>query len=505
MMRKNCSNHRQRGAALILLTLMVSTVLIPIVGLAIDGTILFLVKTKLSTSVDAAALAGARSLSLGTDITSQTAAAQSTVQSYFSANFPSGFWGTTNATQTNTIKQTAYKTRTVDVQAYADSPLFFMRILGQTSSRVGAHGQAVRRDVNVIILVDRSGSMNNNNACSALRGAATQFVNTFVNGRDRLGLIEFGGTTNLDYAPNVNFKTSSPTLTSVISNIVCNGSTNTSTGIWEAYQQIQAVNEPGALNLILLFTDGRPTALTATLPIKTLYDTRWDWSNYSTAVSTPPSTCQDFAARTYPNPQWSPTSVTGAIATYTSYWPDQGWTWGVNNYHAVSQANTAEFTVTTASGSVTGGCSFNGPFSTSANPGQFMMRRDIAYIPDQDFYLNSTHGYQPVSTFSNGPYSGRIRPDVPSTLRYAAYNAADNAAIRARNDVNLAPVFYVIGLGGNDAEGIDHQFLQRIANVPASAIYDASKAQGLYIYSPTTTQLGDAFARVASEVLRLAQ
>lgn len=497
--------RRERGAALILLTLMVATVLIPIVGLAIDGTILFFVKTKLSASVDAAALAGARSLSTGLDLPSQTAAAQATIQSFFSANYPAGFWGTTNATLTTSITQTAYKTRTVDIQAYVDSPLYFMRILGQNTSRVAAHGQTTRRDVNVIMVVDRSGSMNNNNACAAFRAAATQFIGSFVNGRDRIGLLEFGGTTNLDYAPNLNFQTSSPTLATVIGNVVCDGNTNTATGIWEGYQQLQAINEPGALNLILLFTDGRPTALTASFPVKKLNDTRWGWNNYTTAVATPPSTCRDAANRSYPNPQWSPGSITGIVATYTSYWADQGWTWGVDNYHAVSQSNPAEQTTTTAPLAVTSGCSFLGPWDTNANPGQFMMRRDIAYIPDQDFYANSTHGYQPVATFPNGPYSGKIRPDVPSTLRYAAYNAADNAASRIRGDSALAPIFYVIGLGGNDTEGIDHPFLQRIANVPESAIYDSTKPQGLYIYSPTTQQLGDAFARVASEILRISR
>ncbi len=177
----------------------------------------------------------------------------------------------------------------------------------------------------------------------------------------------------------------------------------------------------------------------------------------------------------------------------------------MNSYHALSQANPQEVAITTAPGSITGGCSFNGPFDRTANPGLFNMRRDVAYIPDQDLYGNSTRGYQPVNTFPSGPYAGKIRPDEPATLRYAAYNAADAAATRIRNDASLTPIFYVIGLGGNDSEGIDHQFLQRIANVPSSSIYDSSKQQGLYIYSPTTQQLGDAFATVAGEVLRISR
>src|SRR5205085_4005829 len=118
-------------------------------------------------------------------------------------------------------------------------------------------------------------------------------------------------------------------------------------------------------------------------------------------------------------------------------------------------------------------CAFNGffnPYSPSAIPGQAAMRRDIAYIPDLDYFGNSTHGYQPLTTFTVGPYLGKTRPDELTTVVNAAYNAADNAATRARNDASLTPIFYVIGLGGNDDQATDHQFLQRIANVPASAI-----------------------------------
>ena len=72
--------QRQSGAALIMLTMMLATVMVPLVGLAIDGSIMFLIKTKLSASTDAAALAGARSLSVGMDIASQSASAVATAQ-----------------------------------------------------------------------------------------------------------------------------------------------------------------------------------------------------------------------------------------------------------------------------------------------------------------------------------------------------------------------------------------------------------------------------------------
>jgi Flp pilus assembly protein TadG len=486
-------------------TVAILSFIVPMVGLAIDGGIMYFVDASLSAAVDGSVLAAARSLNVGLTLDAQSAAATARANAWFAANFPPGYMFTTNPRVYVVIAESGYKTRTVTMAVSVMAPTYFMRMLGITALRASASGQAARRDVNLMIVADRSGSMNNNNACAVLRGAATQFIGNFSNGRDRVGLIEFGGTTNLDFAPSVNFAGSSPSLADAIANLTCEGSTNTGMAVAEAYQQLQAINEPGALNLILLFTDGRPTALSARFPVKTLEDTRWDYIDTSSAVDTPPSTCQDSAGLNYPNPLWNPGPITGILATFTSYWPTEGQTWGIDEYHSQSQGVPWELTVTSDPASVVQGCAFNGPFDYYASPGQFNARRDIAYIPTQDLYGNPTLGYQPLDTFPDGPYAGQIRPDDPATVRYAAYNSADNAATAARGDSMLSPIFYVIGLGGNDAEPIDHQFLERIANVPASAIYDSTRQQGLYIYSPSTQQLADAFATVAGEVLRISQ
>ena len=316
-----------RGMALMLTVAMMSVIL-PVVGLVIDAGIMYFVKASVSAAVDGAVLAAARSLNVGLTIDQQTSAATATANAYFAANFPAGYMFTFNPLVNVTIAETGYKIRTVTIMASVRAPTYFMRMLGISFLTASASGQASRRDVNLMIVADRSGSMNNNNACAVLRGAALQFISNFANGRDRIGLIEFGGTTNLDYAPNINFASSSPSLADAIGSLVCEGSTNTATAIWEAYQQLQTINEPGALNLILLFTDGRPTALTAAFPVKTLDDTRWDWINNSTAVDAPPSSCQDAAGLTWPNPLWNPGTIVGSIATYTSYWAVQGSTWG---------------------------------------------------------------------------------------------------------------------------------------------------------------------------------
>jgi Flp pilus assembly protein TadG len=64
--------------AVVLMTVMLGTVLLPMVGLAIDGSILFMIKAKLQAAVDAAALAGGRSLSVGLDLASQTSSCTAT-------------------------------------------------------------------------------------------------------------------------------------------------------------------------------------------------------------------------------------------------------------------------------------------------------------------------------------------------------------------------------------------------------------------------------------------
>ena len=63
---------------------------------------------------------------------------------------------------------------------------------------------------------------------------------------------------------------------------------------------------------------------------------------------------------------------------------------------------------------------------------------------------------------------------------------------------------FCIGLG-NSTYPANGGFLQRVANDPQSSIFNSSAPTGLYVASPTAADLTDAFARVASEILRLAK
>ncbi len=89
------SKRNERGATLILFTFLTFMVVVPVIGLAIDGSVVYWMRTKLTAAVDASALATARGLSVGQTLQAQTTAATATGDSYFSANFPAGIMGTT--------------------------------------------------------------------------------------------------------------------------------------------------------------------------------------------------------------------------------------------------------------------------------------------------------------------------------------------------------------------------------------------------------------------------
>jgi hypothetical protein len=106
-----------------------------------------------------------------------------------------------------------------------------------------------------------------------------------------------------------------------------------------------------------------------------------------------------------------------------------------------------------------------------------------------------------IERFTGGhPYTGQVRLDTPNNLSRVAMNLSVNAAAAARNNPTIPVVTYTIGLGTL----VNHDILLRMANDTASPTYDNTKINGLYIYAPSANQISAAYARIASEVLRLA-
>src|SRR5581483_3628036 len=173
---------QQRGATLLLFTILVTLVLIPLLGLAIDGAVVFWVRAKLSAAVDAAALAAGRSINAYVTQPQNTGTAANVAQEWFAANYPSGWLGTSivGGGPSVTVQPTQTMTQQVNVSASAVVPLYFMRLLGKSSITIGASAQSARRNLNMVLVLDRSGSMGpaptGSDACPTMKTAAQNFV-----------------------------------------------------------------------------------------------------------------------------------------------------------------------------------------------------------------------------------------------------------------------------------------------------------------------------------------
>jgi Flp pilus assembly protein TadG len=494
---------RERGATLLLVIFVSAFLLIPIIGVCIDGAVQYWAKSRLQSAVDAATLATARALNVGQTVQQQEQNATAIGAQYFTANFPPGVMnmqvvGGQNISASIHIDETQLRQRIVTLTVSATVPLFFMPILGFRTGTVAATGQATRRDANIMLVLDRSNSMNPGTlnpvgACSQMSSdALNYFVNQFVEGRDRLGLVTFQTAAYVDFAPSQTFKSG---LTTALNSLVCNGDTNTPDGLYSGFNQITTViNQPGALNVILLFTDGEPNALAANFLVRTSSDTRYDPNNTSTLDNNmPASSCQVASPLT-----GVIADGTGETATNVTALNATGATYGVLSATGIPASNNSNGLTTIGNSR---GCAFS-------NSGIQYARQDIQAIPATDAHGQSTanRGMVPnLDVFTSGPYTTLIRPDMPRTVRWAAFNAADSMAQTIRNNSTYGTVIYTIGLQGNEPMLIDQDFMERMANDPRASNYDSTKASGQFILATDNTEMAQAFQQVASQILRLSR
>lgn len=241
-----------------------------------------------------------------------------------------------------------------------------------------------------------------------------------------------------------------------------NGGTNTASAIWDAYQQLQILNQPGAVNVIVVFTDGLANNTTA---------------SFISLVS-PSAGCSSLT-----NP------LTGVIGSDTG----ETVVFGLFDPTAQSLNDPTELRPAPQSG----GCaniSNNGGLNT--NIGAY-----LTGLPSMDVNGNSTNG-----TGSIGAYKPvNLSLINPVSVTNAGLNAFDDAANRIRSDTTLRPQIYAIGLGNNPGLPPDQVLLARVANDPGSAYFNSAQPAGLFVFSPTIAQLHSAFLRVASQVLRLSR
>ncbi|MEO8368628.1 MAG: vWA domain-containing protein [Candidatus Solibacter sp.] len=544
----------ERGNVMLLLALALPLMILPLVGLAIDATVCYLVQAKLSAAVDGASLGAGRLL--GT-----TADPVEIAGEFLNANFQTGvagFWGAN--TMVKTIIYTPGTTKTIFVDANVRVPLLFMRVIGKSYAVVAATATATRRDSRMMLVIDRSGSMSyvgtsGNSTITDVKSFAQGFVQKFTPGTDQVGLVVFDGSAVVGYptvrpwdSTTTSVSTGGPDTSFLSTNglsccdmvyqikaIDAANGTNMADGLWQAYIELQKSHMKSLatdgvdtrLNSIVLFTDGFPTAVSLDLN-KTQY-------NGAVALKAG-NTCthkNDWAAgakmrgwaAVNGDPPW--TGGPTADGPNTVYWP---------RFLAAFDANTANWWMSNAGASYAAPSNALYPPSNTklfagcagmpwGNTASSSAMADLDKIPLQDMWGNrmDTTNYTESEVLTsagairtpNPIYNGTALTQTNEVAAYdwglAIWNATYQAANNIRNDTNIvnrpgdvqnmAVAIYTIGYTG--AAGVDQGLLRAIANDKSAASYNPNQPTGMFVPASDSTALANAFTIVASAILRL--
>ena len=239
-----------RGQVIILLAICL-TVLLMFLALSVDVGFAYVTRAKLSKAVDAACLAAMKNLSQG------QAAARSVAQNTFAANYPTSGLDVSVPVPDITFTTDAFGQTVVNVSATATIRTFFMRLIPKYKTfSVSNSAGATRGKLVMSLVLDRSGSMNNNGGSTALPPAVTMFINYFDNAADEVAMVSYASNASVDVAINYNFKTP---ITNAVNAMKFAGGTFGPGGLTLAKAQNDSVTMlPGqnVVKVVVFFTDG---------------------------------------------------------------------------------------------------------------------------------------------------------------------------------------------------------------------------------------------------------
>jgi Flp pilus assembly protein TadG len=505
----------------VIVTAIALTFLIPLVGLAIDGGLAFVVKARLGSALDSAALAAGRGLTSGTTQSEAQTNGTSAATNFMLANFPPGYLNTnypgtsaTNYGVTATFTPNSVGTLGITVTATVNAPTYFMRWIGVNSIAVTSVGQATRPNLVIVLVLDKSSSMGSRDStvgtmpttinyttassCEAMVYNANAFTQNF-SAYDTVAEISFNGTVTLDYAPSTSYKSSGSTgVSASIANIDCGSNTNTTGALAQAAAVLNYVNQPAALNHIVLFTDGVANGIDANFPIRmaSSLSGKVDWRMGPGApvcagctpaqITTNNTACSDSSGQSLCDmttcatssagstmlgtmTQVSGFSVTGGVMNllqgFNQPYPYTGSTsgsgdatptyapgcsaWPINSAGGV-QMSIANIPSTDRFGNSTSSPwsdstwdniveqvnSNTAPSGTPITPGNSATKNLTGLWTSYPTVAANTEigGSAESNKFPSGPFSGDFRPDLPNTVGIVSMNTAMNEAIAIRTN-----------------------------------------------------------------------
>ncbi len=114
-----------------------------------------------------------------------------------------------------------------------------------------------KRPTNIYLVVDTSGSMDENDKIGLTRVALRSFVDQIRGARDQVGLITFATNVHVERPLQALDEAGRTALYTAIERLSASGNTALIDGVWEAYSRLLVEGNAEAINAIVVMTDGQ--------------------------------------------------------------------------------------------------------------------------------------------------------------------------------------------------------------------------------------------------------
>jgi hypothetical protein len=349
-------------------------------------------------------------------------------------------------------------TITIDTAAQATLPVTFMRLFGFNLLNIASTSETVRKDLDLVLIIDTTGSMATDSSVPpAVQAAALTFLQQFDPITDRVSLIHFAYGTVVD----VPFKSNNvrgfdmAAMTKAINGFNFAGSTNSAEAYWNALYQLNTViSQPSSMQVIVFFSDGAPNSVASVFPS----------SNKN---------CNSLAGT--------------VISGDTPNTPAALYADNVQSQQLASPCYNS-----------------NAAKIITQMPAWYNAHAPIVRA-DQSVVLNN----QTIPIVTNSP---RV---VTTTVNYANVNNAARNVAEAMANVARSNKTYVYAIGrGSELltpEGANNEIGQNVLKCMANTTdslarcYNPAQPVGVYCSAVTTADMTPCFSKLASEILRISK
>jgi hypothetical protein len=473
---KRCADRKRQQGSVSILVAVSLAVLLGVAGLAVDSGLGYMIKARLDAAVDGAVIAAGEAVTRGANQAEQTTNAIQAANSFFAANYPAGYLGSSTTLGTPSIVFNK-GTVTIDLAAQAQVPVTFMKTMGFNVLNVATSAQAIRRDLDMAFVIDTTSSMSDTATQKAVRASSAAFLNNFNVSSDRVALMHFATGTVVD----VPFKSDQTrgfdrtTMTNLISKYSFTGNTASVDAMWNAkYQLDHVITQPSSLRVIVFFSDGAPNSFAASFGALT---TCSQGSNTIKSGDAPPTATSysnnpgAFADMTKQSTALSGATCNDAVADNVTAMP------ATYNVHAALDPDSTLPVITTSPRVVTSAMPTIGPIKNN--------KLTTAQLN------NALIKYANVNNASRNLLEGM-----------AAKARAEGVFVFA---LGYGP--YLLTKTGAGSGELGSDILKCIANSPdaPSRCYNSNQPTGVYCYAATTDDLKPCYAQLASAILRIAK